>query len=148
MALTIRFRFLQSRTTQSRCRRIPGLRVRTVVWPLAAALLVLNFADFLTTWFAITYQGALESNGVLLMLGGPLSRPSIVLKLVVMPCLILGAAWWATRKFKDPLPAVALIVPSVVMFGSAVVNNVWVIRKKVRKIAGMKQPSPDEVTKT
>ena len=121
------------------------MRIRSAVWPLAVTLLVLNFADFFTTWFGITFRGALESNGFMLLLGGPLSPTSIILKLVIFPGLILGGAWWLTRKFKDPLPAVAVILPPVVMFGSCVANNVWVIRKKVRKIAGMKPSSREEV---
>ena len=122
--------------------------MRSFLLIIAAVLLVLNFADFLTTLFGITYRGALESNTVMLALGGPLSPASILLKLVVFPGLVLGAAWWLTRKFKDPLPAMALIVPSAIMFGHAVANNVVVIAKKAHKIAGRNQPSNEEVTKT
>lgn len=125
-----------------------ALRLRTVFWLLVAALLVLNFSDFATTWFGITYRGDLESNSFMLMLGGPFSPMSILLKLVIVPGLILSGAWWLNHKFKDPLPAMAILISPAVVFASAVANNVVVMTKKVQKIAGRNQPSPEEVTKT
>jgi hypothetical protein len=70
-----------------------------------------------------------------MMLGGPLSPPVIFLKLVAVPGAILGGCWWLTRKLKDPLPGVVAIIPSAVLLGCAVANNVVVVvAKKVRKV--------------
>jgi hypothetical protein len=80
------------------------------------------------------------------MLGGPFSLPAILVKLLVLPGLILSGAWWLNRKFNDPAPAMAILITPAMVFASAVANNVVVMTKKVRKIAGMNQSSREEVS--
>ena len=111
---------------------------------LAAALLVLNFADFATTYVAVISGKGVESNPIILLLGGPLSPQAIFLKLILIPGIVLGVAWWLARKLKDPRPSMAAIIPVATIFGYAVANNVLVITKKARKIVGKKQEEPSK----
>lgn len=106
---------------------------------LAAVLLVLNFADFATTWVGVSGGKGVEANPFWAMLGGPLSPLGVFVKLLLVPGIILGSAWWLTRKFKDPKVAMAAILPATTIFAHAVANNVLVIVKKARKIIGRKE---------
>ncbi len=110
-----------------------------MVWVLAAVLLVLNFLDFFFTWVAISVARGAEANPFILMLGGPLSPISILMKLVVVPGVVVGAVWWlTTHRSKDTTFGVAAIIPAVAVYAGTVANNVLVAAKKVKKRATVK----------
>jgi hypothetical protein len=101
---------------------------------LAIILLALNAADVVSTWIALN-TGAIEANPLVLLLGGPFSPIALFLKLIIIPSVILGVAWYMACKFKDPRLGIATIVAPVVMTAGVVANNVMVAAKKVEKTA-------------
>jgi hypothetical protein len=102
---------------------------------LAAILLLLNLADVVSTWIALSTGRRIEANPIVLLLGGPFSPLSFFLKLVVVPGAILGVAWYLARRFKDPRLGMATLVAPAAMYAAVVANNVMVAAKKVEKTA-------------
>jgi hypothetical protein len=102
---------------------------------LAVALLSLNMADLVTTWFVISSGKGIEANPIALMLGGPLSPVELFLKVVAFPATVLGLTWYLARKFKDPRLGMVTLLAPVVVYATAVANNVMVAAKKVEKTA-------------
>lgn len=102
---------------------------------LAVSLLALNLADVVSTWIAINTGRGIEANPVMLLLGGPFSPMAFFLKLVAVPCAILGIAWYLAHRFKDPRLAMATVIMPAAVFAAAVANNVMVAAKKVEKTA-------------
>lgn len=102
---------------------------------IVAMLLILNFADFVSTWITIASGKGVEANPIVIMLGGPFSPTALFLKLVAIPAAIVTGAWLLTRKGKDPRLAMATVIMPAIVFGTAVANNVIVAAKKVKKNA-------------
>jgi hypothetical protein len=99
----------------------------------AAALLTLNLADLITTWYVVGSGRGVEANPIAGLLGGPFSPLELVLKVVVFPVSVLGVAWWLTRRFKDSRPAMVAIIAPAAVYAAAVANNVIVAAKKAKK---------------
>jgi hypothetical protein len=106
---------------------------------LAALVLGVNYADFATTYIIVTSGKGFEANPLVNLVGGPLSLSGITLKLVVIPALVLGVTWWATRDASNALPGITAILPVAIGLSAAVVNNVLVMTKKVRKTVDRKK---------
>jgi hypothetical protein len=124
------------------------MKRETILQLLAAAALAVNYADFATTYIAVTSGKAVEANPFVVLIGGPLSLPGITLKLVLIPALIVGATWWGTRRSSNLLPSMAAILPVAIGLGVAVANNIIVITKKVRKTVERKKENPNEARPT
>jgi predicted permease len=102
---------------------------------LAALLLVLNLADVVSTWIALSSGRGIEANPFILFLGGPFTPIAFTLKLVVVPAAMLGVAWYMARRFKDPRLGMATLIAPAAMYAAVVANNVVVAAKKVEKTA-------------
>jgi hypothetical protein len=104
------------------------IRILTIVF------LILNFADFATTYIGITSGKAVEANPIWFALDGPLAPAAIFVKLAVIPAFILGTAWLLWRRFKDSNLNMAVIIPASAVLAGVVANNVIIIAKKARKV--------------
>jgi hypothetical protein len=102
---------------------------------LAISLLALNAADVISTWIAVSSGRGVEANPIVLVLGGPFSPLSLLMKLVVIPGATLGFAWWLAYRWKEPRLAMATIVVPAAMYAGLVANNIMVATKKVKKTA-------------
>jgi hypothetical protein len=102
---------------------------------LAAAVLVLNLADVVSTWIALSSGRGVEANPFVLFLGGPFSPLSLYLKLILIPAAMLIAAWYLAHQFKDPRLGIAAFITPAVGYAVVVANNVMVAAKKVEKVA-------------
>jgi hypothetical protein len=98
-----------------------------------AVVLAFNLLDVLTTWMVVS-RGGVESNPLILALGGPFTPLALFLKLVVVPTVVIIVGWWAAYRAKDPKQGFVTLMPAAMVFGSAVVNNVMVAAKKARKV--------------
>lgn len=111
-----------------------GLKKSRILAIAAAALLLLNLADVVSTWIAVSTGKGVEANPLVLLLGGPFSPVSFFLKVVVIPAAILSVAVWMARRSNLKLAMATILLPAAV-FATAVANNVIVAAKKVEKTA-------------
>ena len=89
-----------------------AMKKAAIPYFLAAAFLVLNLADVVSTWISVSSGKGVEGNFLVLMLGGPFSVPALFLKLFVVPGRHPGVAWWVSRRLKDTRLGMAAILPA------------------------------------
>jgi hypothetical protein len=100
---------------------------------VAAALILLNFADFVSTWIIISSGRGYESNPVVIYFGGPFSPLAIFVKLILIPTVTIGIVLALTRKGPAVKMGTLGLLPAVVVLAGTVANNVVVVAKKVKK---------------
>ena len=112
------------------------MRSSRVLVAIAALFLIFNLTDILTTWFAISSGRGVEANPLVLLERGPFSPLSLVLKLLIIPGIILTAAWLIVRKWKDPNLALVAILPNTIGLAAVTVHNlmVTIVGKKPKRL--------------